>query len=222
MKFISINEWLNEETISERFIVLYPGGFKPMTGGHLDLIEKYAHKDNVKEVLVLIGALERDGINQDTSYEIANILLKSKDKIIVEKVDANNPKMRSPLATAYEYVAHADQGVYTLAASNKGGDYKRVLDFIEQHQKDGKYFEKLPEGVEVKELIINSDPLCYKGRTDEFDGKPISASILRNDLAKLKKAEKFSDEYDNLLNNFCRNYPDVDRDKIDQIIEILS
>ena len=46
MAFRSFKNWKLNENDSDGVTVLYPGGFKPMTGGHLDLIKRYARPQN--------------------------------------------------------------------------------------------------------------------------------------------------------------------------------
>ena len=50
--------------------VLFPGGFKPITGAHMALAQRYAQNPNVDKVIMLIGSKERDGITRDTSIKI--------------------------------------------------------------------------------------------------------------------------------------------------------
>jgi hypothetical protein len=225
MGFKSIHQWVNEEdddkiVSNESLIVLYPGGFKPLTGGHLSLIKKYTDNERVSQLKLLIGPGIRDGIDQNIAFEIATILLSDNQKVQIEKVD---PALMSPLRTAYEYVLHAPPGIYALASSNKGDDYKRVLDFVKSLTKGGKYFEKLPENVSVEELSIDINPLYYKGRTDEKENTPISASVLRADLKKLLNCEQGECvDYETNLGNFTTNYPGINRDKIDQILDLLK
>jgi len=155
--------------------VLYPGGFKPMTGGHLSLIRKYAADPRVKEVQILVGTGVRNGIDQDLAAHLAEILTLSFDN-----VDVIKSEFPSPVLTSYEYIKNAKPGIYCLAASTKGDDYKRVYEFVEGHQPGGKY--AVPKGVSVVELNIDTEPALFKNRWDEHKEQPISASVLRNDV----------------------------------------
>lgn len=202
MAFIRYKDWLNENK-TESVTVLLPGGFKPMHIGHIDLIKRYATHPDVKEVKVLIGPGVRNGITQKESLEIAKELLKPFDNVSIETV-----KYPSPVLTAYKYMENAKPGIYAMAGSKKGEgdeDYKRVLKFIQDFQPEGKYFKSLPKGVSVIELPVNTEPMYYEGRTDENEGKPISASVLRQDV--------INDDY----NNFRTNYPGYDDDTIMKI-----
>jgi len=169
----------------QNITVLFPGGFKPPHGGHYELALRYSEQPNVDQVIILIGPEPRDGFTRDQSIAVWRELVKGNAKILVQKTEVN-----SPLAAAYKYIETAQPGTYALAASSKGDDYKRVQQFVSGHTSGGKYAR---EGVKVVELPLDTKPLLYKGRTPEAEeyvpgksgnGKGISASVLRVDLAK--------------------------------------
>ena len=224
MHFKSYKNWLNEidanvsqsymskeqndawEDLLHEVIVLFPGGFKPLTAGHIELIKRYATNIFTKEVRVLIGPGIRNGIDQKLSLKIAEELLSSFDNVSVEAVP-----YPSPILTAYKYITdEAKPGVYALAGSKKGGDYERVTKFAEDFSPDGKYASFLNDGVNVIELPIDADPAIYQGRTDDNDGKPISASIMRKDI--------LNDDYE----NFVTNYPGYNERIIKKIWKMLK
>ena len=199
--FNSYKNWLkeNKEEDDDGIIVLLPGGFKMMTGGHLDLIQKYASSPEVKEVRVLVGHKPRNGIDQDTAMKIARALTKNIDKV---KVKASDPTWYSPILAAYKTVEEATKGTYALGASSKGDDYKRVRSFTDQHQPGGKYHSVLHDKVKVEELIMDADPLTFKTRSDDLNYQPISASTLRNDVMN------------NDFLNFAAGYPNTPEKQI--------
>jgi Family of unknown function (DUF6267) len=197
MKFAGFDNWLNENT-KEGIIVLLPGGFKPMHIGHVDLVRRYAEHPDVKEVKVLIGPGIRNGIDQNLSLKIAEELLASYDNVTVEAV-----KYPSPILTCYKYIETAKPGTYAMAGVNKGDDYRRVVEFVRNLNKGGKYYKGKPKGVKVVELSVDTEPIYYEGRTDDKEGQPISASTLRRDI--------LNDDYE----NFRTNYPGY----IDEVIE---
>ena len=167
-------------------IVLLPGGFKPPHGGHLELAVKYSKLPNVSEVKILIGPKEREGITREQSITVWNELLIGTTGITVQKVAEDNP-----LLAAYKYIETAKPGTYALAASSKGEDYVRVKKFVEGHAEGSKYHKA---GVNVIELPLDTKPLLYTGRTDGSNGKGVSASVLRQDLAK-KDYKNFKTNY---------------------------
>jgi len=187
---------------TEGVIILFPGGFKPATGGHLSLVKRYASQPNVSEVNIMIGPGERDGITRDQSIAVWKKLL-----IGVANVKVTKSNEVTPITAAYKYIETAKPGTYALASSSKGKDYDRVLKFIAGHAKDGKYKRK---EVSVVEMAIDTAPALYKGRKDNFNGKGISASILRKDLANRN------------FNNFKTNYPETSIETVKSIYGLLT
>lgn len=191
--------------------VLIPGGFKPPHYGHLQLANTYARSSEVSEVIVLVGPAERDGITREQSLKIWSILPKDK-KVKVVKTD-----YESPMVAAYEYVFSLPsnyKGKLAMGASTKEGDDKRSTMFVEKIEnyktkptKDGK---TAPKGVIPVKMTVDVSPTPYKNRTDDNNGKGISASILRKDLAAGDKR------------NFATNYPGVEKQVVDQIYSTLS
>jgi len=178
--------------------VLMPGGFKPPHGGHLELAKRYADLPQVSEVQILIGPATRDGITRDQSLKIWKLLLAGAPNIKVIPVLEDNP-----LLAAYKFIEKAEPGVYALASSNKGGDYERVKKFVEGHSESGKYHRA---GVDVVELPVDVAPLPYANRSPKAEkyvpgksenGKGVSASILRKDLAN-KDFDAFKTNYPNV------------------------
>ena len=190
MSFVPYRSWY--EHVDDRITILFPGSFKPMHIGHINLIARYAKHNEVKEVKVLIGPGVRDGIDQTLSVDIAKKLLSHLQNVSVEAVT-----YPSPVLTAYKYIETAEAGRYAMAGVDKDDDYKRVTKFVKDHKPTGKYHFTKPENVEVVELVMNNEPFYYEGRTDENEGKPISSSILRRDIAN------------NDYKNFKTNYPGV-------------
>jgi hypothetical protein len=170
-------------------IVLFPGGFKPLTGAHLALANRYAQSSNVERVIMLIGPKERDGVSRQDTAEIFN-LINSNPKIVMQPTDYN-----SPIMAAYEYLfalPETDNGTYAMAASKKGDDYARTMSFgsnVEKYKLVGdKGGRKMPAGINVNPLEIDVDPLAYA------DGTPISASTVRKSIAE-KDYETFAASY---------------------------
>ena len=180
MNVPTIKQWLNENK-GEGITVLYPGGFKPMTGGHLDLITRYANNPDVKEVRVIVGPKTRNGIDQQTGVEIAKDLTDHLPNVTVE-----GSKYPSPLLTAYKMIETLAPGRYALGASSKGDDYERVVNFTKEHQPGGKYADGVPEGVSIEELVMDADPAVFT--SGPHAGEPISASTIRNDIMSGNKA----------------------------------
>ena len=160
-----------------KITVLFPGGFKPLTGAHLELANRYAQDPQVERVILLIGPKEREGITRDKTIEMFN-LLNSNPKIQIQPTEFN-----SPIMAAYEYLFALPQdatGRFAMAASTKGDDYVRAKDFVPNVDKyatiGDKKGRRIPRGIDATELSINVDPLLYN------NNEPISATVVRQSL----------------------------------------
>lgn len=167
-----------------KITVLFPGGFKPLTGAHLALAQRYAESSDVDQVILLIGPKDRDGITREKTMEMFD-LLNSNPKISIQPTEFN-----SPIMAAYEYLFALPQdatGRFAMAASAKGDDYVRAKTFtpnVDKYKIVGdKNGRKIPQGIDAVELNINADPLLYKNVNDRLNGHPISATEVRNAIA---------------------------------------
>ena len=200
----SLAQYLIESLIEETkgVTVLLPGGFKPPHAGHLELAMTYYGLPQVSKVIILVGPTTRDGITREQSIKAWQLLLQDVPNVEVQKTE-----VESPLTAAYKFIEKASPGAYALASSKKGDDYQRVQKFVQDHNDGGKYARP---GVSVQELPVDPKPLLYKGRSDNFNGKGISASVLRSDLK--------SDD----IKNFMTNYPDVPKETALKIYKVLK
>lgn len=188
-----------------KITVLFPGGFKPLTGAHLELANRYAQDSQVDQVIFLIGPKERDGITRQNSIDMFN-LLNSNSKIKIRPTEFN-----SPITAAYEYLFALPQdatGRYAMAASTKGDDYVRAKDFIPNVDKYATIGDKsgrtIAKGIDATELNINVDPLAYN------NGFPISATIVRQSLS------------DNDYKTFRLSYPNNNDGEVKNAWQILK
>ncbi len=184
--------------------VLFPGGFKPITGAHLDLANRYAQHPDVNRVILLIGPKERDGITREKTMEMFD-LLNDNPQIEIQPTEFN-----SPIMAAYEYLFALPEdatGRYAMAASAKGDDYVRAKDFIPNVDKYATIGDKkgrtIPRGVDAVELNINVDPLTS-------NDEPISATNVRNAIATGDYAA------------FRTAYPQYDDAKVKNAWQILT
>jgi len=191
--------------------VLIPGGFKPPHGGHLALVNVYARNPAVKEVIIMIGPKEREGVTREQGIAIWKLLIPNNPKVKILGIKTENP-----LAACYDYAFDLPQnyvGNIAMGASTKGEDSLRSKDFVVNI--NGKYKtigdkagRKVAPGVNAVLLTANVNPLMYKGREDGQTGG-ISATTLRHDLVKRD------------YNNFKTNYPGIDGPIVKQIYNIL-
>ncbi len=185
--------------------VLFPGGFKPITGAHMALAQRYAQNSSVNKVIMLIGPKERDGITRDTSIKMFNLLNRN-NNIQIQSTDFN-----SPIMAAYEYLFSLPedaQGQFALAASEKDEDYVRVKTFlpnVDKYKLTGdRKGRKIPAGIDAVELTVSVDPLKYD------DGNAISASAVRAAL----NADAYS--------KFKASYPGYDESVIKNLWQMLG
>lgn len=185
--------------------VLFPGGFKPITGAHMSLAQRYAQNPSVDKVIMLIGPKEREGITRDTSIKMFNLLNRN-NNIEIQSTDFN-----SPIMAAYEYLFSLPedaQGQFALAASEKDEDYVRVKTFlpnVDKYKLTGdRKGRKIPAGIDAVELTVSADPLKYD------DGNAISASAVRAAL----NADVYS--------KFKASYPGYDESIIKNLWQMLG
>jgi hypothetical protein len=186
-----------------KITVLFPGGFKPLTGAHLALAQRYAESPKVGRVILLVGPTPRDGITREQTIEIFNLIRSNgdiSDKIIIQPTQHN-----SPITAAYEYLFElpADAtGQYAMAASAKGDDYVRAKTFVPNVDKyatiGDKKGRKIPAGIDATELSIDVDPETYA------NGMPISATVVRQSIVN-RDYETFRASYPQFNDAIVKN-----------------
>ena len=187
----------------DKITVLFPGGFKPLTGAHLALAQRYAESPQVGQVILLIGPQPREGITREQSIEIFDLIQGNgdiSDKIIIQPTQHN-----SPILAAYEYLFElpADAtGQYAMAASAKGDDYVRAKTFVPNVDKyatiGDKKGRKIPAGIDATELSIDVDPETYA------NGTPISATVVRQAIVN-RDYETFRASYPQFNDAIVKN-----------------
>jgi hypothetical protein len=189
----------------DKITVLFPGGFKPLTGAHLELARRYAELPNVERVIMLIGPKDRDGITREKTMEVFE-LMNTSPKIQMQPTEHN-----SPIVAAYEYLFALPEdatGNYAMAASTKGDDYVRAKDFVPNVDKyitiGDKKGRTMPSGINATELNVDVDPITYQ------DGTPISATAVRTALQNNDYA------------TFAASYPGYKEAVIKNVWQILT
>ena len=188
-----------------KITTLFPGGFKPLTGAHLALAERYATHPDVERVIMLIGPKGRDGITREKTIEIFNLINRNPN------IEIQPTEFNSPIMAAYEYMFALPQdemGRYAMAASTKGDDYVRAKDFVPNVDKyktiGDKTGRKMPAGIDATELNLDVDPITYK------NGQLISASTIRAAIT--------NKDY----NTFRASYPAQNDAEVKNIWQILT
>ena len=160
------------EQEEKQYVILIPGGFKPPTGGHYDLIKQYDKNSNIRKIFVVAGAKERGGVTLQHSKDIFAIYGGFSDK--VEFITSDDP---TPLTTCYElmknenFVNNFPGALFSIGAGDKGGDPARIKQFAE-------YFAKNPNLSSAK--IATHPP----AKAFMIDGEAASASRLRKAYAE--------------------------------------
>jgi hypothetical protein len=187
----------------DKITVLFPGGFKPLTGAHLALAQRYAESPQVGQVIMLIGPQPREGVTREQSIEIFDLAQSNGD--ISSKIEIRPTEFNSPIVAAYEYLFALPSdavGRYAMAASTKGDDYVRAKAFVPNVDKyatiGDKKGRKIPIGIDATELNIDVDPETYA------DGTPISATIVRKAITD-RNYETFRASYPQLDNAVVQN-----------------
>ena len=188
---------LTEQT--SNVTVLFPGGFKPITGAHLALANRYAEDPQVQQVVMLIGPKDRDGFTRTQSIQAFN-LMNSNPKIRIQPTEFN-----SPIMAAYEYLFALPEdtvGQYAMAASAKGDDYVRTKSFVPNVDKYKTVGDKsgrmMPAGVDAIELTANTDPIQYP------TGEPVSATSTRAAIAS-GDYRRFKESYPGITDEILKN-----------------
>jgi hypothetical protein len=160
------------EREEKQHVILIPGGFKPPTGGHYDLIKQYDKNPNIRKVFVVTGGKEREGVTLQQSKDIFAIYGGFSDK--VEFIASDDP---TPLTTCYElmknqdFVSHFPNALFSIGAGNKGSDPSRIKQFAD-------YFAKNPD---LSTANITAYP---PAKAYMVDGTAASASRLRKAYAE--------------------------------------
>ena len=179
------------ENIGEH-IILIPGGFKPPTVGHYKLIQHYERQPDVRKVYVVTGPKPRDGVTLDQSKDIFTIYGGFSKK--VEFMASDDP---TPMRTCYElmkndhFISEHTGAIFSLGASDKGNDPKRIRDFA-------KYFEDRIDSTTAKIAVYSP------AEATTVDGEPASASRMRKAFAEedwdtFKKLLPHPSVYDDVL-----------------------
>ena len=200
------------EINTKNITVLFPGGFKPLTGAHMELANRYAELPNVDRVIMLIGPHDRDGITRNNSMEIFKLLNNN------TKIEIQPTVHPSPIVAAYEYLFTQPEdavGKFSLAASTKGDDYVRTTSFgnnVRKYQITGdKNKRKIPAGIDVEELSNIGDPgNNLNSPMMSNSGQPISATTLRSAIVNRD------------LELFKSGYPNTDEKTVKQIWSLLT
>lgn len=178
----------------EKCHVIFPGKFKPVHSGHIEMMFKYL--DSTKydvDLTIVISKIPKDGLTPETSKSFLDqIFIKNKRVHVV--IAENN----SPIVDSYNMIAQKTygNGIYAMGTSSKGSDIKRAEDIVSAFAPDGKYYTP---GVKVIKFPVDFSPIHYVNRKDAYANAEISSTILRNDINN-KDYVNFKTGYTSLIN----------------------
>ena len=150
-----------------QYVIMIPGGFKPPTGGHYNMIQYYEKKPDVMKVFVVTGKKAREGYTQQQSMKIFDVYGGFSDK-----VDFITSTDKTPLTTCYElmknqkFINQFPNAQFSIGAGDKGGDPARIKEFVN-------YFAKNSQLTNAKIAVYAPAP------TSNVGGQPTSASRMR-------------------------------------------
>ena len=124
-------------------IALLPGGFKPPHAGHY-AVTKYLSQKSGAEVLVRVGAKERDSITQAMSIKIWDIY----------GVNAEPASSDSPIGDVFKYVEEKATEKDTIYVGTGEKDFPRFKVLTDPSFKPENYKKYNPKGVKVIEIPI--------------------------------------------------------------------
>ena len=171
-----------EEEQYKKHMVLIPGGFKPPTGGHYQMIMQYANSPEVDKVLLIVGDTGRGFITQQDSIEIFDIYgITSHPKIELKKVSG------SPMGYVYQFIGKGGEAetyedyTFSMGASSKpdkkddeGADSDRSKAFVKWAEGA---LEKEKLGVDLEQV---KEPPFYASVATGKSGLNLSASTFQN------------------------------------------
>jgi nicotinamide mononucleotide adenylyltransferase len=109
---------LNEGEDSLGGVALFGGGFKPPTKGHLEVVlQGLKENPEVKQVQILVGSSERNGVTQEESIKIWEIYKR------FIPVSTQIIKVQSPFSYIKTYLQdHQDENVYIFIGARLGNE----------------------------------------------------------------------------------------------------
>jgi hypothetical protein len=160
------------------------------------MINQYAQHPSVKEVIVIQGPKDRDGVTNTESKAIFELYGGFPNNV---KFMVSRSEEKTPLATAYELMKEesfvlqfSPDTIFSIGASSKGGDDKRVREFVS-------YFDRTGTALQN----INIAPPPFVAPVFERDGIQLSASTMRKAMAEndldMVKLHLPGDEYLNAV-----------------------
>lgn len=191
--------------------LLFPGSFKPFHDGHFSLIKRYVEELSPEKVYIVISPKDRSGISAESSKDfIKNVF---KDSWYNTEIIIKISEEPSPINYCYEIIGNDKRkNKYSMINSSKDKD-KRVEQFYKLYKKGGDYYNGKSYAVKTD---VETEPIYYSTRHDEFEDSPISSAIVRNDIIN-DDYKNFKKAYREILND---SY--LEADELEDYFEELS
>tara|TARA_Y100001938_G_C8098386_1_gene439771 strand:- start:2470 stop:5115 length:2646 start_codon:yes stop_codon:yes gene_type:complete len=159
--FQQANEELKDDS---KYIILIPGGFKPPTAGHYELMMEYANSPQVEKVIVFIGDSPRGRFTLDDSLQVFEIYgISQHPKIEIKTVSG------SPAKSVYEFIEKGGEA----------GQYENVKFAMGASSKPDKSKEEITDAARVNEFKRWADANKQKLEIDpeKVDVPPFVAKV---------------------------------------------
>lgn len=192
--------------MKKNIISLYPGKFKPFTGGHYSIVRRYLDSPDIAKFIIVISRKDKDGFKAEDSKDFITSIFKSEIKS--GRLEVNIADTASPVGWCYDYVndlvknSESDSDLFQvhLVSSTKGGDDSRMDYFEKSYIEGGKYADPKILIVDPK---IKIDPLYDK------NGAVISATNARESVLN-NEFQSFKDNYPQpeFTSNILKSYFD--------------
>lgn len=141
---------------SKESIAIFPGGFKPPTRGHFEALEELLKKAN--KGVIFIGKSPRDGIDQETAYQIWSIYA----PYLSKPVEIYKSSI-TPLNSTYDFaLANQDKHIFVGAGPEDSDRYNSFRKNPEKYPNvqivDIPLSGEGVRGTQTREMIISRDP----------------------------------------------------------------
>jgi hypothetical protein len=164
MKYVNLGTLIAEEVINEPGQCFYPARFKTPHKGHWEAVRELRRRFYIKQIIVLISPKEIDGITQEDSYKIWNIMMKANPipGVLIQKSTED-----SPIKDIYAYLKQHPKDEAVYIAYNAGEDDDPG--YVESLQKT---FGDKVKGVEVNDTAgdITSPRVRDMLEAGDYDG----------------------------------------------------
>ena len=186
-------------------ILLFPGSFKPFHDGHFSLIKRYIKELSPERVYLIISSKKRAGIPASVSKNFIKKVFNGIWDDIEFDIKEKKKKI-NPINYCYKIIGNdKEENQYAMINSDKDSD-NRVADFYELFKKGGDYYH---DGAYAVDPEIETEPVYYSDRNDEFSDSPISSAIVRNDIVN-DDFESFKLSYNDILNETSVSIEDLE------------